>query len=294
MKLALVLLLVLMALATQPAGVYGAQRPVGCSKRVPLYPGYPGYRGNVPGVNGVGDYVCLETLQQSDPSFSRSREDIRNRAAAQRLGIEGEFSDWTWEIWMQIEAARGLGPSCYSCLVTASYVPPTDPTILTKPNDSRVLAGSFTGMVAVNYEATRLHAPTLRQYFKNDYIMRALGFIVLGSQYGRPPTASELVAFYDEEARNAITPGGHYYVCDKLLDSAMNIGGYAPTPATAPPNDQIFTFAAALTTCVLSSPPFVVNSLYSSFTTQVDDWRVAIATGPYVSLADYLRSHWSY
>lgn len=132
---------ILQTAAASPDGV-SALAGTRC-ELVELYPGYPGYAGYVTGVDGIGDHACLEDLERQNPDFDREYEDDQNFQGARSLGINGGPGLWTWENWMAIEDARGMEPTCYTCLYDPNNARPNPTTHSIQPDDPRLLAGAF-------------------------------------------------------------------------------------------------------------------------------------------------------
>ena len=150
-----------------------------CSE-VEVFPGYPGFRGYVTGVDGFGDVACLAELEASDSGFDRDDVNRLNQAAASRLGIAGQPTDWTWENWMAIEAERGLAQTCYSCAIedgavrgepSQSIIPPNDPRLL-NPWAARSLTYARQGLPGSWRDQVR-HSPDTTPPFA-DYFAAAV------------------------------------------------------------------------------------------------------------------------
>lgn len=66
--------LIAIALVCVPLMLVGSPQSVavaaGSCTYKELHPGYPGYEGYVTGVDGVGDFACVEELEDANPDFS--------------------------------------------------------------------------------------------------------------------------------------------------------------------------------------------------------------------------------
>jgi len=256
---------------------------------VELYPGYPGYRGNVPGVNGAGDTVCLEDLAARDPDFSRASEDMANRAAATRLGVSGDFEDWTWETWMAIDVERGLTAVCYSCIWYAptQFPPPVqaqpadfnDPRMLLGRYGERSLAFGFADERQLN-RSTFYDAPT-------DDQLRAMAGMMSPGHY---LTASEMADLIDQILTIHYCVDGppcQWWDNHTLYQNLLAQGGYAPTPGNASETDQFYMILEGVTTIAqLNIPLMMQEGFVNRFIDAFQDWQFAGLQRP--SFAQYL------
>ena len=79
-------------------------------------------------LSGPGEAACLEELERLYPWFDREHEDAENAAAASRLGLTGDASDWVWENWLAIEDAPGYRSRATwmptdACITASRFLP---------------------------------------------------------------------------------------------------------------------------------------------------------------------------
>jgi hypothetical protein len=196
---------------------------------VELYPGYPGYRGNVTGVmphwGGLGDFSCLEELNEANPDFDRSKEDRANRRAARTLGIDGGFSDWTWENWMMIEIQRGFTPQCYSCLMADTAGQPLRIDLDPDPSDPRIRVGLLDrdgAVLALMDEVTG--SPRTLNSLPEDYLLRASAYL----DGGWNMNAHQLLDAMRNRVESDTSPGRSYYAIGDVYNIIVTQGEYVP------------------------------------------------------------------
>ena len=201
---------------------------------VELYPGYPGYTGFVTGVDGLGDHACLEDLEEDHPGFSRAAEDRANQRAAERLGIDGTFEDWTWENWLGIEAERGLYPVGYWYIMTSEADARRAPRVDFDPDDPRVLLGDLESrtLIARLYEETGNNLGP--DWYDAD--LRILGALTARREY---PNAPQILAGA-EAVFEGMFQSGVYLDTGWYWDKAVRQGGWFPMHPNAVPEDQSF------------------------------------------------------
>ena len=236
-----------------------AQPGSGDCTLVELYPGYPGYRGNITGVmphwNGLGDYECLETLDGSNAAFDRAREDRANRDAAEALGINGPMDLWTWENWMQIEAERGMVPSCYTCLMLDTSTEPYRTDVDMQPGDLRLLTGLSGRTQAIHglWNSSGAGSGALgsieRIYNSDDYGLRAHAYLSGGPSMNAEELYREMEQVYqdwwdfDRDINVRFT---------EVMDTAIwDLGGYTWVPDNAAPMDQGFLMTYAISVALI-------------------------------------------
>lgn len=266
---------------------------------VELYPGYPLYRGNITGVmghrQGLGDFQCLEDLEANFPAFEKLIEDGANLEAARELGIDGKPHQWTWENWLQIEAARGLQPACYSCLMIDPTTTPLIPELTPDPSDSRIRLGFLGDDGAIRRLLPDLGLEgaqwSLTEHFNYDsYELRATAY-----SYDARANADELFALYDDVLFYLVSTGnsfenvpGFYSVSpsDYLFLVLEDTGGYTHTPDTAWPNDQILLLGMAIYALDNQMSDRSENTLHNVFDRGLEEWKLGGYPAP---LADFLR-----
>lgn len=260
---------------------------------VQLYPGYPGYRGNVTGVmahwGGQGDYECLEVLEAENPEFKKRSEDRANQRAADELGIEGSMDVWTWENWIQIEAERGMTPSCYTCLMFDDSTEPMNIGLHPDNGDIRILTGLEGGTLAIDSILIELYGHTsvanVHAYFgHNDYVLRSLAYLSDSTL-----NAEELYQSMMTWVQSALGPSGGSSLVDYEQVLALAIwdrGGYVVVPDEAHSSDQftLMYFAVAVASTQLSDEWQTI--LMQSFETSVAGWD---RSGRTVPLDSYLQ-----
>ena len=259
---------------------------------VELYPGYPAYRGNITGVmghwGGIGDYECVEALEDLDPDFNRRREDRANKRAATSLGIKGEFEDWTWENWMMIEEHRGFPASCYTCLMLDGSTEPSNPNTRPSIDDPRVQLGFVGERLTIDRirqeEFGEIYSST--SFYEEDYLLRAAAYLRLGPSANAQELLSEMSALIYEAGQ----PGGSFYSYADVADAILKSGGYTATTSNMAPSDQQFVALAAFFVGMLAMTPPTAAHLTANFEAALDGWRL---TGYRESLRDYLRDNWT-
>jgi hypothetical protein len=255
---------------------------------VELYPGYPGYRGNITGVmphwGGIGDYECLQTLEQVDPTFDRAQEDQANTQVARAIGVNGTFEDWTWENWMLIEDGRGLPMSCYTCLMYDTTSSPLNPDVRPAIDDPRILLGFPGERTATDRISQELLGENLLSD-QDDYEIRAEAYFQLGASANAP----ELLAGMIDRISEARRPGAPYYTYQDATDVILSRGGYTVTSETMSPDDQVFSAYYAFFVGIKYVDPLVSDSYINNFTAVLDGWRLSGFRG---SLRDYLQENW--
>lgn len=238
---------------------------------VELYPGYPMYRGVLTGMlahwGGLGDWECLETLEQMDQRFDMHAEDQANLEAAQYLGINGQPEDWLWENWMQIEAVRGLPAQCYSCVLTSTGIVPLTTTIQPDARDPRILAGFWSG--------------------SESYVYRAMAFI---HGWDNILNAPELVEMYGAIVAKDSQPGGTYLTIDGARGYALLTGGYTLVPESVSPQDQEFLMYQAFWAPSPYTPAIFLDAELSMLTRGITDWR---NYGDGMPLREYMEEYYS-
>jgi hypothetical protein len=264
----------------------------GCTL-VELYPGYPGYRGNVTGVmaqwNGLGDYECLEVLERQAPTFDRAREDRANQQAADTLGINGSKELWTWENWLQIEAERGMMPSCYTCLMLDSAVAPRRTDVQQDPSDPRLLTGFLGTTIAIPQIANSIGVGSVSAYenrlilnffVNDDYVLRSLAYVSGGSRQN----AEELYKSMQELVRFAISPYNGMFDLPSAKDliryAIWQVGGYTHVPDNAAAADQaaMMVYGLGMLSTVLS--PEAASGYLRELYGAIESWQAAGATIP--------------
>jgi len=258
----------------------------GC-ELVELYPGYPGYRGYVTGLDGLGDYACLEELERMNYGFNRQAVDAANLTAAQRVGLAGQPVEWTWENWMAIEAELGYPPTCYACAILAA--PQRTPTsgVTAIPGDPRLLIGDMWGSAAVSTLSAERGIPAWRvtSVVPTDRVLRAL---VGMAHPGRHLTAAQIAEGSGAVLDGLVTPGNFLDVA-RLWDNLIDQGGYAPTPHRAHPDDQVLMIMLGAEALAGFSVPFVSTGLYNQLQRSGTEWNAAALSGPTVSFAEWIR-----
>lgn len=248
---------------------------------VELRPGYPGYRGFVTGLYGAGEVACLEELTTLYPWFDQATEDAENAAAAARLGLAGDPSVWVWENWLAIEAERGLAPACYLAAFQQMTAGGFTPAPIGE-GDSRLLIGAIGGQEFVWRVAGQAGGR-----FADDYLLRAVGWAYSGLVH---PTAWDILAGAEAAVQAMTTPGGGM---PYIIERVRLQGGYAPVPASACPEDQIFLAAVTMQTLVLSDSGPVGAAFLNAFDSEALNWMAAIATGSTNSFREHLIEHFA-
>lgn len=251
--------------------------------RVELYPGYPGFQGYVTGVDGVGDSDCIDDLTAANPGFDPAYEDEMNVHAAAGLGIAGVATEWTWENWMAIEAARGLPPTCFSCALMQAGSRYADPGSFSDP---RIAIGTN----GTTYLVTLTGAPI--NFVGDDLGLRALMGLFNPFRY---LNASDILYNAQAFVENTFFTAGNYADPNALVQNLLAQGGYAPTPYTALPDDQIFMFTRGYSVILPFYNSYSRDLLSGQVSRLVDDWKFALLQNPATagSLADWARAHWS-
>ncbi len=121
----------------------------------------------------------------------------------------------------------------------------------------------------------------------NDYQIRAVATLMSNSKY---PNAVQMVDGFEEFL--------NLYFGDKLSDWTglwdflIAEGGYAPTPESAHPNDQIFTIFVGFdaVTRLLSLHDMMYNNLLSTLERTIDEWLLEVNTNRTApSFAEWMR-----
>ena len=239
-----------------------------CSE-VEVFPGYPGFRSYVTGVDGFGDVASLAELEASDPGFDRDDVDWLNQAAANRLGIAGQPTDWTWENWMAIEAERGFALTCYSCAIEDGAVRGEPSQSIIPPNDPRLALGtpaSTSALVRAGWRSGDL--------LHTDHDLRALTGMLAPGYWNAPPL---LEGFSMVVTR---IEHGDWFDAQRLLQNLVRQGGYAPTPPTAALNDQIFMIMSAMPVITRLLNPWAARSLTYARQGLPGSWRDQVRHSP--------------
>lgn len=283
------LVLITVLAAVVPSTNVGALATAAQCTLVELYPGYPGYQGFVTGVDGMGDHVCLEDLESQNPSFSKSREDRLNRAAAETLGIKGPMNVWTWENWMAIEAERDLIPTCYSCAFVAGDARLEPQGVSPDSDDPRLLAGRLLGTTIADRYATE-NGIFYRGTPLEDYQLRAWAYLVFTDDH---PNADDLLKHYEtllDAWHSAIGDGGLslYDSIDDMCRTLIEQGGYFPVPSTAHPDDQLFAMYIGLYSFAQLWTPDYSNVVAGIFDEYVRAWQYQYSDE--MNFGEYLRS----
>lgn len=260
--------LFVIALVLGPPALAGSTQTFAAAARatcnyVELHPGYPGYNGFVTGVDGVGDFACVEDLEDEDPSFSRRAEDRENQQAARSLGISGAADVWTWENWMEIELERGLMPTtCYSCDFqnAAQRTPPTDTDVTW--NDPRLACGAFGSTSLMDSFRNRPGYWALGTM--DDYQLRAVVTLAYSDSH---VNANQLLDGYDQVLDGLVNGKGGAGMIDvsSLWDTMLSQGGYFPVASNANPNDQVFAIEMGL----YGFRPFMSEDAYRMLSSNV-------------------------
>lgn len=248
-------------------------------EEIELYPGYPDYRGNIPGLIGPGDSACLEELEEANPKFDRVAVDRANEAAARRLGLAGPPELWTWENWMAIEGELGLQPmTCYAC--TAVELLEAGPPIgRVRRDDPRLLLGVFADLSSTDalrrlFAKHGLIGGSLSRFLEYDIDLRALS----GAAYPGHWNAEERLAQYDAVV-SGIASGGWFSI-KPLLTTLVTQGGYAPTPSTAHPYDQVMMIYAAIPVLSQLLTPLAQKAFVRQFEGILSTWENQLLRDP--------------
>jgi hypothetical protein len=209
---------------------------------VELYPGYPGYRGMITGLKGVGDFQCLEVLQQENPTFNRYVEDGENVAAASRLGIHGTFRDWTWENWMEIEVERGQQPHCYSCLLLDPSAYPMSYGATVSPDDPRLIIGMTTGNALESYILEEFGSRSTSTTKEGIVWRVAAAFMWVDFPANAPETLEAVRFLVGEWSGHDVDGDGHFSGLDygMAFETFSSRGGYVPMTGKETYADQYF------------------------------------------------------
>jgi hypothetical protein len=241
----------------------------------------------MPHRGGMGDYTCLQELEEFNPEFRKSREDRANKGAARDLGIRGDFADLTWENWMMIEGQRGMIPQCYTCLMLDTTAYPINSEAKLSRDDPRLLSGFVGTRQAINRMVVDITGqPAPRDWvFVDDYTLRSLAYI----QLGYSANASQLLEVMEEVVENLYKPGGGFYTLTDIHSVLTRQGGYTYTSWGATVEDQ--TFVALYTFSVLqgTTSPMMFDNWSSGFIRAIEGWQ---ASGYMGSLADWLLDNW--
>ncbi len=238
----------------------------GC-ELVELYPGYPGYIGYVTGVDGIGDHASLEDLEDQDRSFDRKAEDDANLKAARSLSINGGPELWTWENWMAIEAERGMVPTCYICLYDENNLRSSPTNTDVSPNDPRLLLGSFIGF---DLESVVSNGRVSSNEYENFFFRSIANASNVGIYLNAEEVLDQANAFWT----NYNSRGGAPTDWGSLWCLTLFQGGYAPTPASASANDQVWLVMAMYWTFAnLGLNPYASEAvLATDFSPLINEW----------------------
>ncbi len=260
----------------------------GC-ELVELYPGYPGYHGFVTGLDGIGDHACLQNLEAAYPTFDRAREDAVNVAAARRLGLNGQPQDWTWENWMAVEAERGLSPTCYSCAIAVAPNRPEPSGTSVRPDDPRLRIGDMWGNTAMFILASEHNFPpsVVNTTLPYDRNLRA---IIGMLNPGRYLNAADMATAYSL-AGDQLAAQGLFINSNVVLNNLIAQGGYAPTPGTAQPDDQVFMIMVGAEAAIRFLAPMLQEAYLQMFTGYAMQWRADLLDGHAPSFAEWLQQH---
>ncbi len=280
---------VLAGLAGGLLAATGASTVAAQCELVGLYPGYPGYRGYVTGLDGVGDHACLSDLEAADPDFGLASERARNLAAARRLGLFGAPEEWTWENWLAVEGERGLAPStCYACAIAGAEARPEPVGAPVASDDPRLLLGGYGTDWAFARFAT--DDPTawslVRRLIPYDHYARALIGMMNPGHWNAP----QMLAGYEAVA-SALMGGGGLPSFGQLYATLLAQGGYAPTPASAPTDDQAFMVEVGIEAALGFGNPWAVDAYQRQFSSVISEWRGERYKGSTVTLAEWLRAN---
>jgi hypothetical protein len=258
---------------------------------VELHPGYPGYRGFITGLYGSGEGACLEELERLYPWFDRSVEDAENMAAAVRLGLAGGASTWVWENWLAIEDERGLSPTCYMEAFKQLAAGVSYRRIPIAPDDARLLVGTLGSSELIGRSAAEAGMAKwkLEEMFLTDYDLRAIAWGASGSRHN---DAIELKTAIDQYVTWLGSPDRGYPDTSGLQKLITTQGGYAPVPASACPDDQIFLAGiTAEASYYAVIPPQIASALLGQFEVLVTQWLGERATGSTQSLRRFLKAN---
>jgi hypothetical protein len=224
---------------------------------VELYPGYPGYRGMITGLKGIGDFQCLEVLNDRNPNFNRAIEDRENYLAGMRLGIRGTFKEWTWENWMEIEIERGKTPQCYACLLfnTSMYAQPNGATV--EPDDPRLLLGMTIGSYLENYILTEFGSRSSSTTHEGIYWRVAAAFAYPDSTLNAPDTLEAVRFLVGEWSGHDVNGDGQWssLTMSTAFETFESRGGYVRMTGLESYDDQLYQAMAAAYLMVDGSAP---------------------------------------
>ena len=121
----------------------------------------------------------------------------------------------------------------------------------------------------------------------NDYQIRAVVGLLSNIEY---PNAVQMENAFEDFLD--LYFGDKLYDWTGLWDVLIKQGGYAPTPESAEPNDQIFTifvgFDAVARLLVLND--MMYNNLLSNLEQTIDDWLLEVSTNRRApSFAEWLQ-----
>lgn len=260
----------------------------GCTL-VELHPGYPGYQGYVTGVEGIGDHACLEDLEARNANFSKTREDKANLDAARAIGLSGGPDLWTWENWMQIEAERGMTPTCYTCAGFAGIRAEPTGTGIGYDDPRLILGMGSLGTVTIHRAWERENGlSTWASRRTTDFEL-----MIIVRTFNGPLNAEEVI----EIAMDSL--GGLYGTTNGTAsrvdtqgawDRMVERGGYFDVPGSAAIDDQLaimFLSVLGLEQCMGFQN---ADYLRTKLTSAMDDWLLELSTGDYRgSFAEYLQ-----
>jgi hypothetical protein len=95
----------------------------------------------------------------------------------------------------------------------------------------------------------------------------------------------ELESAISQIAEDMDRLGGSVRLVAPLIRSQ---GGYAPVPATACPQDQIFLARTAMSVDTMQVPGQAGTAMLSVFEQHITGWQAALATGSTQTLREYL------
>jgi hypothetical protein len=211
----------------------------------------------ITGLKGVGDFQCLETLQDQNLAFDRATEDKENLAAAKRLGIRGMFKDWTWENWMSIEIERGLIPQCYACLLLdpSAYGFSNGATIAS--DDPRLLIGMSEGYALETYVLSELGGETTSYGYEGIYWRVGAAFAYPDFTLNAPETLDAVKFLVGEWNGYDINGDGQFstLTISKALRTFERWGGYVDMTGSEKLEDLRFQAIAVTYLMIESSAP---------------------------------------
>ena len=187
---------------------------------VELAPGYPGYRGFVSGLFGPVQPPVLKNYNAVILGSIEAQQDAENLAAAARLGLAGDPSQWVWENWLAIEAKRGLPLTCYIDAYRRMAAGEPYVRAVLDEFDVRVLVRSIDSNDLLGRTAERLDIPNyaLQRTFQTDYYLRATAWSATGLAHANAPeilvAIDPLIEWMNSRAVASHPPRAHYYQGD--------------------------------------------------------------------------------